>query len=332
MRMPTVGRTEITRALMGGLLSAGVGCYLVSTGDSNPRKIRMWWGREASEAWIYCWNLTHGGGGRSENEYRIQKTGIPETLPQREGGPTLVLGFHAASGCFAGFDPEHHGNNPGTSSSAQIPLSTLEEAAIRGAHLHNKANGEVVVAFRPEYLFPYVLRFDEVHRSESVESLFETLAEAGDRGFTESEGAVEYRRLREARQTTTYTRDPTFRPRVTRAYGQKCAVSGMQLGLIDAAHILPVQGGGPDETWNGIALTPTLHRAFDAGLIYLSTDLVMRINEAQVDRLHGVGLAGGQRSLREILGRPIALPRSPEDWPSKVMIREGNEFRGVRAS
>jgi putative restriction endonuclease len=54
------------------------------------------------------------------------------------------------------------------------------------------------------------------------------------------------------------------------AYGNRCAVTRVQLRLVDAAHILPVgTTGSADHVRNGIALSPTYHRAFDAGLIYL---------------------------------------------------------------
>jgi len=53
----------------------------------------------------------------------------------------------------------------------------------------------------------------------------------------------------------------------------------MQLRLVDAAHILPVHTEETiDDVRNGIALSPTYHRAFDGGLIYLDENYAMRIN------------------------------------------------------
>ena len=49
------------------------------------------------------------------------------------------------------------------------------------------------------------------------------------------------------------TRAADFRRRVMRAYATTCAVTGMQLRLVDAAHILPVGAeGSTDATSNGL--------------------------------------------------------------------------------
>lgn len=67
-------------------------------------------------------------------------------------------------------------------------------------------------------------------------------------------------------------RGVAFPAAVKEAYGRKCCVSGISLveptGLVEvqAAHIIPVHEGGPDDVRNGLALTATLHWAFDLGL------------------------------------------------------------------
>ena len=41
---------------------------------------------------------------------------------------------------------------------------------------------------------------------------------------------------------------------------------------VDAAHIQPVERGGPDSSRNGLALMKSLHWAFDRGLVSLSDE------------------------------------------------------------
>lgn len=72
-------------------------------------------------------------------------------------------------------------------------------------------------------------------------------------------------------------RDASFRYRVVEvAYKGTCAITGLRLtngngrAEADAAHIMPVERGGPDSTRNGIALSKTMHWAFDRGLISLT--------------------------------------------------------------
>jgi putative restriction endonuclease len=61
----------------------------------------------------------------------------------------------------------------------------------------------------------------------------------------------------------------------------------MQLRLVDAAHILPVGAvDSTDDVQNGVALSPTYHRAFDNALIFLDENLVMKINPSKELQLY----------------------------------------------
>jgi putative restriction endonuclease len=88
-------------------------------------------------------------------------------------------------------------------------------------------------------------------------------------------------------------RDRVFRKIVLRAYGERCAVTGLRLingrgrAEVAAAHIQPVEKKGPDIISNGIALSGTAHWMFDRGLISLSDDLEILISR-QVNDVDGV--------------------------------------------
>ncbi len=79
---------------------------------------------------------------------------------------------------------------------------------------------------------------------------------------------------------------------------------------------------------NGIALSPTYHRAFDAGLIYLNDNLEMLIDEAKVGLLKQLNLAGGVEFFRKPLGQ-IFVPPDPNQHPSIDLIRRANRFRQI---
>lgn len=120
-----------------------------------------------------------------------------------------------------------------------------------------------------------------------------------------------------------------FNRRALFAHGNRCAVTRVQLRLVDAAHFLPVGAAGSiDQVRNGVALSPTYHRAFDAGLIYLDEHRRMRINEGQLHILDGLGLAGGLEAFREPLGA-IFLPPDPNQRPSIDFIRRANSLRQI---
>lgn len=138
-------------------------------------------------------------------------------------------------------------------------------------------------------------------------------------------------RRRVVAEVSRLTRDAAFRQRVLFAYGNRCAVTRVQLRLVDAAHILPVGAdGSSDQVQNGIALSPTYHRAFDAGLIYLDEQYHMQLNERQVNLLEILHLAGGLDAFRQPLGE-IFLPPDPVQRPLPNFIRRANRFRQIPA-
>ena len=83
----------------------------------------------------------------------------------------------------------------------------------------------------------------------------------------------------------------------------------MQLRLVEAAHILPVGApGSVEDITNGIALSPTYHRAYDGGLIFLTNDYRMDVNDRRVSALRTANLLGGLEGLRGSLGRVLLPP------------------------
>jgi putative restriction endonuclease len=103
----------------------------------------------------------------------------------------------------------------------------------------------------------------------------------------------------------------------------------MQLRLVEAAHIFPVPvPGRTDHVRNGLALSPTYHRAFDAGLIFVDTEYVMRINSSKEAQLGKLNLTAGLPSFKASLGK-IHLPADRSQWPHASYIKKANKLRGV---
>ncbi|MEE4346334.1 MAG: HNH endonuclease [Paracoccaceae bacterium] len=84
-------------------------------------------------------------------------------------------------------------------------------------------------------------------------------------------------------------RDRAFRMSVLRAYGARCAITGLRLingggrAEVEAAHIQPVEEQGPDMIQNGLALSGTAHWMFDRGLVGLSEDLRILVSRQAND-------------------------------------------------
>lgn len=108
----------------------------------------------------------------------------------------------------------------------------------------------------------------------------------------EGQSAFVYEQERErvAAMTTRVVRDRVFRRVVLRAYGERCAVTGLKLingggrAEVAAAHIRPVEQNGPDIINNGVALSGTAHWMFDRGLIGFSDELEIIISRQVNDR------------------------------------------------
>lgn len=86
-------------------------------------------------------------------------------------------------------------------------------------------------------------------------------------------------------------RDRAFRRAVLDAYDARCAITGWKLingggrAETEAAHIRPVEHGGPDSVRNGLALSGTAHWMFDRGLISLTDDFDVLISRQVNDRV-----------------------------------------------
>jgi hypothetical protein len=87
-------------------------------------------------------------------------------------------------------------------------------------------------------------------------------------GIAESDDDAAAERARRA--TTAIVRDARFGRQVVSAYQGLCALCGLNLGLVEGAHIYPASApGSPDRTWNGIALCANHHSAFDRHLLHV---------------------------------------------------------------
>lgn len=282
---------------------------------------------------VYIWNMTHGGGlARPAHEYRIQITGVPR-FEDRAGEQTLILGWSEDFEVFAGFDHRHHADPLGASPSIQISRDALRAAQTRGFAANEKGNGETAIAFRPDFAATYVEHLPALHATGAVPAeaaILDKISEDPE-AVAESDiaAAVAPARRMEIVETRRAARDVQFRRKVLNAYGHRCAMCGVQLRLLDAAHVLPVgQPGSTDETNNGVALCALHHRAYDRALVAFDTAYAIHVSDEQVADLAALSLAGGLRQFQAALKPNLLLPPNPRDHPRSALIVLANEARG----
>lgn len=330
--MPQTSREIINGAILDAINEAGAVGMLIQSSPAHPRVDLVAQNGIQSSLWVYCWTLTHGGRKTLPREYRIQMTSVNSPLPINTDGSTILLGFEPNRRVFAGFDIARHQVFTGRSPSVQVSLSTLNESLQDGLAFQTKSNNEIAIGIRSDMLLFYSEHANELHSLGEDSTYFDTVNRAVKaREIAESE-ILSYSQQRQMviHETARWSRSSTFKKQVLNAYDNRCAVTRRKLKLVDAAHILPVTAGEQsiDNVRNGIALSPTYHRAYDNGLIFLGDDMVMRLNQLAVEELYRLGLDSGIESFTANLGK-IHLSYNPEQHPDPYFIRLANKYRGL---
>jgi len=323
---------ELLSVIVQSINECGWNVLYIGDTSEHPFVLKIYHHEESFLLRIYIWNLTHGGGkARPKDEYRIQITRI-DHFEQHDGEKTLILGWWEDVGVFAGFDYTKHTGKLGASPSIQIREDALRKALINGFFPCNKGNNEIAIAFRPDFFTDYVQSLAQFHdfgHSEVDFNILEKISEQPLELNTEFIQRVSEKRQTIILQLNKKLRDASFTKRVLTAYGNRCAFSGMQLKLIDAAHIVPVSSDkSTDDTANGIALSALYHRAYDRGLVTFNEQYQIIINNLKMKELKELGLDNGMDQFEHSLRPVIYVPPAISDRPNVALIQEANRLRG----
>jgi len=116
-----------------------------------------------------------------------------------------------------------------------------------------------------------------------------------------------------------FVRGGLFKKTIPKIYDYTCCITGMKIQsshnvqMIDACHIYPFSVSRDDTVTNGIALSPTLHRAFDRGLITINSDFVVRISPT-------IKEVESNFTLSQFEGRQINLPQKEKYYPAQESL------------
>ena len=277
---------------------------------------------------VFIGNI-HSSSRTDLDEYRIQCPGaLPEKLRNRQReDKVLVLGFSADVNTFSAWDPDRLLDRKSRVQrfSLYTRLSRMQEAAAQGLSTHTNTDGQIVIMFRPDLIGLYVENQAALHRD--TDRALQRIA----RDYKQSPARpIAVNRQRIQVTSTAYPRNPRFRQEVLEAYSYRCAMCGIQLGLVDAAHIVPhAHLQGHDVVSNGLALCSLHHRSFDTGLLYVRDDYSIHLNLAKVRHLKKMDRSGGWRRYERQLRGELILPDNDEWLPAPDNLRLGNELRGV---
>lgn len=130
------------------------------------------------------------------------------------------------------------------------------------------------------------------------------------------EGSEKYKKV----NTKDRKGQPDFRRFVFNTYNSTCCITGETcLEIIQAAHIQPYINEDSNHIQNGIPLRIDIHKLFDAGLITIDKNYIIRLSPYLFSSNYLV-----------YDGKKISLPADPAQFPSKEALNFHNKviFRG----
>lgn len=273
-----------------------------------------------------------GEGRKNQDECRIQVAKSKNfNTALSSGNDVIVLGYFADEKVFTAWNPYlmRERFNQRQTISLYSRFTTQKLAAIEKIASYRDTNGQSVISFAPDYLGLYLENLSFIHLINDLE--LKQLVEQSD--FLNKDNSDGELDTSEGKLTITHSRqkrDPNFRKKVYDAYNNKCAICGIGLELIEAAHIVPYSHEkGTDEIDNGIALCALHHAAYDRSLIYFDEELNILINESKMEYLEKVGLDSGIRKFEKLAFDKIQEPANHTLRPNIENIKIANQTRGI---
>jgi hypothetical protein len=201
-------------------------------------------------------------------------------------------------------------------------VTSLREASEQGWSEHRNSLGETIRCFVPELLPVAVagLKDDSLPASQLLQAAIE---DSGLMDADDDEAPPAAGRARKA--SNRLLRNTRFARRVTVAYSGMCAMCGLDADLVEAAHIYPVSGpGSVDEPWNGIALCPNHHEAFDRHLLAVQP-VTLDIIFSPTLLAHAREFVPMQIFIQSTFER-LAVPQDAENRPCAKMFADRYGF------
>lgn len=336
--MPPLRKPALFKLFEDALKKSGLSFLRLSAGVEHPAAYQIITGSGSYRVQVYVWNLTPGGRNRPDDEWRIQPTGLEKIhgevrFVREDSGETIILGWNEQYKVFAAFDVNKHLSPLGASPSFQLREHALGAARLNGIAHHFKGSEEVAFAVSQAYLGVYLENMVALHGCGSSEDALEVLKDICEDPASIDDQDIEDRVPEPRRYAVASARralrDANFKDRVLTAYSNACAMCGLQLRLLDAAHILPAaHPDSTDETQNGIALCALHHRAYDRGLVTFDTGYRIHRDDDMERELGAAGLDGGLAAFKAQLFPMIEVPPSRADRPKPNYIKTVNALRG----
>lgn len=287
------------------------------------------------EFFVLIKNVHESGEGRTNpDECRVQIASSQAfDVALSSKADVVVLGYFADEQVFTAWNPYlmRPRYNQKQTVSLYSRFSVMSRAVANGIAEYEDSNGQRIISFKPEYLGLYLDNITNIHTLNEPE-LQELVRLSDQLQLVDGDEEVDIDGHKLQVNHVRATRDPKFRRLVYDAYGHRCAMCGIQLELIEAAHIVPhAHPKGTDEITNGICLCALHHTAYDQSLVYFDDQFKIQMNTEKFEYLEKIGRDGGYRKLAGLAFENIQLPVNQIFHPNVENVRIANTVRGIIA-
>jgi len=285
------------------------------------------------EFFVLIKNVHESGDGRpNQDECRVQVSRAQSFGPALSSRSNIiVLGYFADERVFTAWNPflMRDRYNQKATISLYSRFSVIHRASLNGIALYTDNRNQKVISFKPEYLGLYFDNLENIHTLDEP-GLVELAKRSDQLELIDGEEDIEINGTPLRVQHVRISRNPRFRKLVYEAYRYRCAMCGIQLELIEAAHIIPhSHEKGTDEISNGICLCPLHHAAYDQSLIFFDVNYRILMNTEKFKYLEKLGLDGGYRKLKELGFEDLQVPINQTTQPKAENILIANQIRGI---
>jgi putative restriction endonuclease len=291
-------------------------------------------------------SFIHDSGENRDNddEERIQlsRPTVEGLRAQAEQGiATAFIGFFSDGTVFSAWEPDHiFSLEFRDMGSVYARFSHLLEtvnygAALRSFNARYLRRNTSVVTLRSDALGFYLENLATMHLWQGDAELRAIINQGArllesdqKQGTQELETEIAGERTLVTITRTAFRRDPKFREVVLRAYDGRCCVCGRQLGLVEAAHIIPHGNeGSNDHVTNGLALCVEHHRLYDSVLLIPQPDQKLFLNPDRVEHLRNIGQDAGLDAIEALAALPYRIPDHVPHRPNRDFLERGKHIR-----
>lgn len=287
---------------------------------------------------------THFAARLNQDEWRIQ---IPRQAidiqrnRQAAGANVAFVGFFPDGSVFTGWEPAYvlslHPVDVGSVyvSRTHWEIVSRENAAFEERRAQNLGRETRKISLGVDLLGLYLENLNIFHAVTSTDDLRRIVDGIGPSvtidsltGETEEEVQIAGERKIVTSTRTAFQRDPKFRDAVMRAYEGSCCICGRQLGLVEAAHIIPHGNeGSNDHVTNGLALCVEHHRLYDSVLLIPEPGQKLFLNPDRVEHLKNIGQSAGLDAIELLASQLYRIPNHVPSRPSPDFLTRGKALR-----